>query len=48
LTSRIVSRDGTVVQRLRVPEGDALVVPPAVTADGTVWLATAKALYVAR
>ena len=45
---RVVSRDGTVVQRLRVPEGDALVVPPAITADGTVCLATAKALYVVR
>jgi hypothetical protein len=45
---RVVSRDGAVLRRLRVPEGDALVTPPAVTADGTVWLATAKALYVAR
>ena len=45
---RVVARDGTIKQTLKVPEGDALVAPPAVTADGTVWLATAKALYVAR
>jgi len=45
---RVVTRDGAILRRLRVPEGDSLVAPPAVTADGSVWLATAKALYVAR
>jgi outer membrane protein assembly factor BamB len=45
---RATRRDGAVVQTLRIPEGDAIVTPPAVTADGTAWVATAKALYVAR
>jgi hypothetical protein len=45
---RVVIRDGTIRQTLRVPEGDAIVAPPAVTADGTAWVATAKALYAAR
>jgi hypothetical protein len=45
---RAVDRDGAVVQVLQAPEGDAFVAPPAVAGDGSVWLATAKALYVAR
>lgn len=45
---RHVGRDGSIVQVLRVPEGDALVAPPAVAADGSAWVATDKALYAAR
>jgi len=45
---RATSRDGAIAQTLRVPEGDAIVAPPAVAADGAAWLATAKGLYVAR
>jgi hypothetical protein len=45
---RHVSRDGSIVQSLRVPEGDAIVTPPAVAADGSAWVATDKGLYVAK
>ncbi len=45
---RVTNRDGAILQALRVPEGDAIVAPPAVAADGTAWVATAKALYVVR
>jgi hypothetical protein len=45
---RVVNRDGKILQSLRIPEGDPIVAPPAVSADGTTWLVTAKALYVAR
>jgi hypothetical protein len=43
----LTKRDGTIVQSLHVPEGDDIKAPPAVAADGSVWLATAKGLYVA-
>jgi PQQ-like domain len=45
---RATSRDGAIVQTLRVPDGDSIVAPPAVAADGTAWVATAKGLYAAR
>jgi hypothetical protein len=45
---RAVSRDGVIRQTLRIPEGDAIVTPPAVAADGSAWVATAKGLYRAR
>jgi len=45
---RIVDRDGSVRQSLRTSEGDMITTPPAIAHDGTVWVATQKALYVAR
>lgn len=43
----LTKRDGTIAQSLHVPEGDDIKAPPAVAADGSVWIATAKGLYVA-
>lgn len=45
---RIVGRDGMIRQVLRVEEGETITTPPAIAHDGAVWVATAKALYVAR
>ena len=45
---RVVSRDGVILQALRVPEGDTIVAPPAVAGDGVTWVATQKGLYVLR
>jgi hypothetical protein len=45
---RLVNRDGTIAGRLRAPGGDELVTPPAVAADGTAWVASAKSLFFAR
>ena len=43
---RVVGKDGARLTTLRVPEGDTIVAPPAVAADGEVWVATAKGIYV--
>ena len=45
---RVVKRDGTIGKRLRAPDGEELVTPPAVAADGTVWIASGKSLFFAR
>lgn len=45
---RSVSRDGAVLRQVHLQEGEPFVAPPAVANDGTVWVATAKALYVAQ
>ena len=45
---RVVGRDGTILESHSVPEGDPIVAAPAVAEDGSVWVATAKALYAAR
>jgi hypothetical protein len=45
---RIVGRDGMIRQVLKVEEGETITTPPAIAHDGAVWVATAKALYVAR
>jgi hypothetical protein len=45
---RIVGRDGAVKRELAAPDGAVFVTPPAVGADGAVWIASAAALYVAR
>jgi hypothetical protein len=45
---RIVDRDGSIRQSLRTSEDDVITTPPAIAHDGTVWVATQKALYVAR
>jgi hypothetical protein len=45
---RSVSRDGKTLHTLRIPEGDAIVAPPAVAGGGSVWIATSKALYAAQ
>jgi hypothetical protein len=45
---RIVDRDGSIRQSLRASEDDVITTPPAIAHDGTVWVATQKALYVAR
>jgi hypothetical protein len=45
---RIVSRDGAIRQSFHTDEGDVITTPPAIAPDGTIWVATSKALYVAR
>jgi hypothetical protein len=45
---RIVDRNGAIRQVLRTSEGETLSTPPAIAHDGSVWVATEKALYVAR
>jgi len=45
---RIVDREGTILQALQTIGGESLTTPPCILADGTVWVATEKALYVAR
>ena len=45
---RIVARDGVIRQQLRTPDGEPIATPPAIAADGAVWLATKTHLYVAR
>ena len=44
---RIVARDGSIRQSLRT-DGEPIAAPPAIASDGAVWVATNKALYVAR
>jgi len=44
---RIVSRDGSIRQSFRT-DGEPIAAPPAIASDGAVWVATNKALYVAR
>jgi hypothetical protein len=41
----ILDRDGREHERLSVPEDELVFTPPAIGADGSVWLATGKALY---
>ncbi len=45
---RIVGRDGAVKQTFRTAQGEPISTPPAIADDGSVWMATASALYVAR
>ncbi len=45
---RIVDREGTILQALKTAAGETITTPPCILADGTVWVATEKALYVAR
>jgi hypothetical protein len=45
---RIVDRDGAIRQVLRTSQGETISTPPAIAHDGSVWVATEKALYVAR
>ena len=45
---RLVARDGGVRQSFRVSPGETITTPPAVSEDGAIWVATDKALYVAR
>jgi hypothetical protein len=45
---RIVSRDGAVKQTFRTTDGGSITTPPAIADDGSAWVATASALYVAR
>lgn len=42
---RIVNPDGTIRQSFRVQEGERLTTPPAIAPDGTIWVASDKALY---
>lgn len=44
---RIVGRDGVTRQSFRT-DGERIATPPAIAPDGSVWVATDKALYVAR
>jgi hypothetical protein len=43
-----VKRDGTIQRTLKVRDGEAILAAPAVAEDGTIWVTTATALYVAR
>ena len=45
---RLVDRDGKILQKLATPEGDNITTPPAIAADGSIWVGTATAVYVAR
>ncbi len=45
---RIVARDGAVKQTFRTAQGEPISTPPAIADDGSIWIATEKALYVAR
>ena len=45
---RIVGKDGAILQSLRVPDDEVLSTPPAIAADGSIWVATGKGLYAAR
>ena len=45
---RIVDRDGHVRQHFSTAEHEPITTPPAIGSDGSVWVASAKALYVAR
>ena len=45
---RVVDRDGKILQRLATPEGENITTPPAIAADGSIWVGTATAVYVAR
>jgi hypothetical protein len=45
---RLVARDGTIAQVFRVDKGEELTTPPAIGSDGWVWVASVKAVYVAR
>jgi hypothetical protein len=44
----LVDRDGTIRQSLHAGAGESITTPPAIAADGAVWVATTKAIYVAR
>jgi hypothetical protein len=41
----ILDRDGREIERHELPEDELVFTPPAIGADGSVWLATGKALY---
>ena len=45
---RIVDREGTILQALRVTAGETVLTPPCILADGSIWVATEHALYVAK
>ena len=45
---RIVGRDGEIRQRFSTAEHEQITTPPAIGSDGSVWVASATALYVAR
>lgn len=45
---RIVGADGKVRQTFTTAEQEAITAPPAIGSDGSVWVGTTKALYVAR
>jgi hypothetical protein len=44
----VLGRDGATLFALAVEEGESFRTPPAIGADGSVWAATERALYVAR
>jgi hypothetical protein len=45
---RVVDRAGSIRQALRVAPGETVSTPPCITTDGSVWIATQRAFYVAR
>ncbi len=45
---QIVARDGSIVQQLATGDGAAIVTPPAIGPDGSIWVCTTTHLCVAR
>jgi hypothetical protein len=45
---RILTRDGAVKQSFFTAEHEAITAPPAIASDGSVWVGTERAIYVAR
>ena len=47
-TLRLTTSQGHTLHTFTTPEGEPIVVPPAIGGDGSIWLATEKAVYAAR
>ncbi len=45
---RILDRDGKILQQFTTREHEPITTPPAIAADGSIWVGTAKGLYLAR
>jgi len=45
---RLLDRDGNIHQKFTTAEHEPITTPPAIAADGSIWVATTKALYHAR
>jgi len=45
---RIIDRDGKILQKLPTQEHEDITTPPAIGPDGSIWVGTEKAVYVAR
>ena len=45
---RLMTRDGTIKQVFRTEDNEPIETPPAIASDGSIWVASAKQLYVLR